>query len=74
MNRTPGIRVLVALCATLAVVLSLAAPSAAYAAEQVFTISGGGYGHGIGLSQYGSQGFALQGYTYDRIIKHYFQG
>ncbi|MGB4594119.1 MAG: cell wall-binding repeat-containing protein [Coriobacteriia bacterium] len=39
-----------------------------------FTIHGGGYGHGIGLSQYGSQGFALKGWTYDNIVKHYFQG
>ncbi|MCL4078792.1 cell wall-binding repeat-containing protein [Coriobacteriia bacterium Es71-Z0120] len=44
------------------------------AAIPTFTISGGGWGHGIGLSQYGSQGFALHGYTYDWIIKHYFQG
>lgn len=39
-----------------------------------FTINGAGNGHGIGLSQYGSQGFALKGYTYDQILKHYFQG
>ncbi|MCE5203443.1 MAG: cell wall-binding repeat-containing protein [Actinomycetia bacterium] len=39
-----------------------------------FTIHGGGYGHGIGLSQYGSQGHALHGWKYDAIVKHYFQG
>ncbi|MDI6843789.1 MAG: cell wall-binding repeat-containing protein [Anaerosomatales bacterium] len=44
------------------------------AAIPTFTITGGGWGHGIGLSQYGSQGFALHGYTYDKIVKHYFQG
>lgn len=33
-----------------------------------------GYGHGVGLSQYGANGMALEGYTYDQIIKHYYQG
>ncbi len=33
-----------------------------------------GYGHGVGMSQYGAQGMALEGYTYDEIIKHYYQG
>ena len=31
-----------------------------------------GYGHGVGMSQYGAQGMALAGYTYDEIIKHYY--
>ena len=35
---------------------------------------GGGWGHGLGLSQYGSQGMALDGYTYHEIIDHYFSG
>lgn len=43
------------------------------AAIPTFTISGAGWGHSIGLSQYGSQGFALHGYTYDRIVRHYFK-
>ena len=30
-----------------------------------------GYGHGVGMSQYGAQGMALAGYTYDEIIKNY---
>lgn len=33
-----------------------------------------GYGHGVGMSQYGAQGMALAGYTYEEIIKHYYQG
>ncbi len=33
-----------------------------------------GYGHGIGLSQYGSDYLAKQGYTYDEILKHYYTG
>ena len=32
-----------------------------------------GYGHGVGMSQYGAQGMAKEGYTYDQILKHYYQ-
>ena len=31
-----------------------------------------GSGHGIGMSQYGAQGMALAGYTYDEILHHYY--
>ena len=33
-----------------------------------------GYGHGVGMSQYGAQGMALKGYKYDEILKYYYQG
>ena len=33
-----------------------------------------GYGHGVGMSQYGANGMANNGYKYDEIIKHYYQG
>ena len=33
-----------------------------------------GYGHGVGMSQYGALGMAKQGYTYDEILKHYYTG
>lgn len=33
-----------------------------------------GYGHGVGMSQYGAQGMAKAGYNYQEIIKHYYQG
>ena len=32
-----------------------------------------GYGHGVGMSQYGAQAMALEGYTYDEILKYYYQ-
>lgn len=38
----------------------------------LFTVVG--YGHGIGLSQYGADGMAKNGYSYEDIIKHYYQG
>lgn len=33
-----------------------------------------GYGHGVGMSQYGAQGMAKEGYKYDQILKHYYSG
>lgn len=33
-----------------------------------------GYGHGVGMCQYGADGFAKQGKKYDQILKHYYQG
>ena len=33
-----------------------------------------GYGHGVGMSQYGAEGMSQAGYTYDEILKHYYQG
>lgn len=33
-----------------------------------------GYGHGVGMSQYGAQGMALKGYNYKDILSHYYNG
>lgn len=33
-----------------------------------------GYGHGVGMSQYGANGMAKQGYIFEDILKHYYQG
>lgn len=33
-----------------------------------------GFGHGVGLSQYGANEMAKQGYTYDKILHHYYTG
>lgn len=40
----------------------------------VYTFEGGGWGHGVGMSQYGAYGMALQGSTADQIIRHYYTG
>ena len=32
-----------------------------------------GFGHGVGMSQYGAQGMANDGYLYQDILKHYYQ-
>ena len=36
--------------------------------------SGGGFGHGIGLCQYGAIGMASRGYRFDQILRHYYRG
>lgn len=37
-----------------------------------YVINGGGYGHGVGMSQWGARGMAENGFTYDQILMHYF--
>ena len=37
-------------------------------------IRGWGYGHGVGMSQWGAQLFALQGWSAQRILRHYYNG
>lgn len=32
-----------------------------------------GYGHGVGMSQYGANGMAKEGYDYKEILNHYYQ-
>lgn len=39
-----------------------------------WTITGGGYGHNIGMSQWGAYAMGLQGFTYDEILKFYYTG
>jgi stage II sporulation protein D len=39
-----------------------------------FVVSGRGWGHGVGLSQWGAYGFARAGASYDEILAHYYQG
>lgn len=33
-----------------------------------------GYGHGVGMSQYGAHGMAREGYSYQEILNHYYVG
>ncbi|MGD0274085.1 MAG: SpoIID/LytB domain-containing protein [Gaiellaceae bacterium] len=49
-------------------------PATTVWAPATLVISGHGWGHGVGLSQYGAYGFAQHGYTYDQIVAHYFPG
>ena len=37
-----------------------------------FSLKGAGYGHGVGLSQYGARGMAVQGKSATQILEHYY--
>jgi len=64
------------IAATLAAALVITSAQAAgpAAAEATFTFEGGGFGHSIGMSQFGAYGMALDGYTWQEILTHYFTG
>lgn len=38
------------------------------------TITTKGYGHGVGMSQYGANGMAQEGKNYEQIVKYYYKG
>ena len=63
--------------AFLAAILALAALSAGAPAAQAqvsWVIRGHGFGHGVGMSQYGAYGYAKHGKGYRFILGHYFKG
>ena len=41
---------------------------------RIFRFSGSGNGHGVGMSQWGAYGMALEGYNYTDILSYYYQG
>ena len=43
-------------------------------ATPTFVITGRGWGHGVGMAQWGAYGYAQQGWTYDQILAHYYTG
>ena len=51
-------------------------PMSAHAASvpERFFISGSGFGHGVGLSQMGAKGLALEGKSSADILNYYFPG
>jgi hypothetical protein len=55
----------------LAVALCMPAQAAA---GTLFLIDGRGWGHGVGMSQYGARGYARAGWGYERILAHYYRG
>lgn len=63
----------VVLSAAVALVVALLCAAAAQPAT-TFVLKGKGWGHGIGMSQYGAQGFALAGKRFDEILAHYYRG
>jgi stage II sporulation protein D len=58
--------------ALLALSLLCLAPSAE--AGVSWTVKGRGFGHGVGMSQYGAYGYARAGKDYPSILAHYYRG
>lgn len=54
--------------------LATAAPAGAWNSATSFSITGRGWGHGIGMCQYGAYGYAKHGWEYRDILKHYYTG
>ncbi|HET6569927.1 MAG TPA: SpoIID/LytB domain-containing protein [Solirubrobacterales bacterium] len=55
-----------------ALLTALLAPSAGAAVRWV--VAGHGFGHGVGMSQYGAYGYAEHGKGYRFILRHYYSG
>ena len=56
-------------------VLVAAGPALPAGATSTFTFYGGGWGHGIGMSQYGAYGMAtIDGASPSTILTHYYTG
>ena len=58
-----------------ALVVAAALPSTSPARSGMqYRIEGRGWGHGIGMSQYGAKGFADHGWSAKQIIEHFYTG
>lgn len=58
----------------IAVVLAVLGFAPSALATPVFFVTGHGWGHGIGMPQYGAYGFAQHGWSYTQILDHYYPG
>jgi len=75
LTRTAGIGSAVALlAATLALVGGATLGASAAGAATSFSFIGGGYGHGVGMSQWGAKGRADQGQAAGDILGAYYPG
>ncbi|MCL1464061.1 SpoIID/LytB domain-containing protein [Argonema galeatum] len=52
---------------------TVTADTAGKSVPSTFRIEGRGYGHGLGLSQWGAYSMARQGANYQQIVRHYYQ-
>src|SRR4051794_12677110 len=62
------------LLSTAAAIAALGGAPAVAGAATTLTITGAGFGHGVGMSQYGALGFARAGADYRTILAHYYTG
>lgn len=49
-------------------------PAIVKTAPSAFSFKGNGWGHLLGMSQWGARGMADAGHTFDQILKHYYSG
>ena len=56
------------------VFLTALALAPAAGAKTKWEVDGRGYGHGVGMSQWGAYGFAKRGAGYKKILRHYYKG
>jgi stage II sporulation protein D len=56
----------------LTTILAALALPAAGSAGTVFLLDGRGWGHGVGMSQWGAEGYARHGFGYRQILGHYY--
>ena len=59
---------------SVALLLSMALPVSAAGSWDEVAFEGSGWGHGVGLSQYGAYAMATLGSSYTEILAHYYQG
>jgi stage II sporulation protein D len=59
---------------TSATVSSTTANVTTSSAKSVLVLDGHGWGHGLGMSQWGAYGYAKHGWSYRRILAHYYTG
>ena len=71
MQLEPVVRTMRARLLTLLLFLCIASPAQA---SVTWVVKGHGFGHGVGVSQYGAYGYALHGKTYRWILAHYYRG
>jgi stage II sporulation protein D len=73
-DAAPGGSTTVATTAATTTTSTSSAASNVSTASRVVAFTGHGWGHGLGLSQWGANGYAQHGWTYDRILAHYYPG
>jgi SpoIID/LytB domain protein len=63
------------LCCSIGLLAAAVTLTAAPArASTMYLVEGGGWGHGVGLGQWGAEGYALHGWGYQQILAHYYPG
>ena len=71
---TPSRQTIAATALIVALTVAVSGGTAAADETTIFTFAGGGWGHSVGLSQYGAYGMSREGFTADQIISHYYTG